>query len=384
MGSGPFPVRGLRRRVGAAALAFAILATFASVSSASIGNQLHGAKARLSALAGQIRAEEARVVTLQDRLSAVDGHIATATARANVIRGELTRTQRMIVAAKVRAVALQAQLDAMARSAFIGAPAGPSESFLEIVLGAGSPQDLMDRMAYISSVTQGQVDVADQVAQTKAKLTDTAADLGKLSAEQTALLTQLASDRRTQASAVSQQRAALASLDALRTKIETLVVRLKKELKAEQLAAIAASFQGSNNAPYGQWAGLITTTMHLPACHANLVALVAWQLSEFTQAAWNPLATTEPMTGSTTFNSAGVQNFVSIDQGLQATQLTLENGLATHGYDAIVSSLRNCGDPMATAEAINASDWCAGCAGGAYVIDNIARVEANYTLYAQL
>jgi hypothetical protein len=272
----------------------------------------------------------------------------------------------------------------MARSAFIGAPAGPSESFLEIILGAGSPQDLMDRVAYISSVTQGQIDVADQVAQTKAKLTNTATDLSKLSAEQTALLAQLASDRRTQASAVSQQRAALDSLDGLRTKIEDLVVRLKKELKAEQLAAIAASFQGNNNAPYGQWAGLFMTTMHLSSCHSNMVAMVAWQLSEFTQAAWNPLATTETMPGSTTFNYAGVQNFASIDQGLQATQLTLENGLTAHGYGAIVSSLRNCADPMTTADAINASDWCGGCAGGAYVIDNIARVEANYSLYAQL
>ena len=384
MGSGPFPVRGPRRRFGAAVLACVMLATFASDSSATIGNQLHSAKARLAALAGQIKSEEARVVTLQDRLTAVDRHIATATAKADLIRGELTRTQRLIVAAKVRAAALQTRLNAMARSAFIGAPGGPSESVLEVILGAGSTKDLMDRMAYISSVTQGQVEVAYQVAETKAKLTNTATDLGRLSAEQAALLAQLASDRRTQASAVSQQRAALASLDRMRTKIEDLVVRLKKELKAEELAAIAASFQGNNNAPYGQWAGLFVTTMHLPSCHSNMVAMVAWQLSEFTQAAWNPLATTEPMPGSSTFNYAGVQNFLSIDQGLQATQLTLDNGLATHGYGAIVSSLQSCADPMATADAINASDWCGGCAGGAYVIDNIARVEADYTLYAQL
>jgi peptidoglycan hydrolase CwlO-like protein len=361
-----------------------MLVTFASGSSATIGTQLHSAKARLAALAGQIKVDEARVVTLQDQLTAVDRHIAVATAKANLIRGELTRTQRLIVAAKARAAALQTRLNAMARSAFMRAPGGPSEGFLEVILGAGSPQDLMDRVAYISSVTQGQIDIAVQVARTKANLTNTATDLGKLSAEQTALLAQLGSDRRTQASAVSQQRAALASLDRVRTKIEDLVVRLKKELKAEQLAAIAASFQGNNNAPYGQWAGLFTTTMHLPSCHSNMVVMVAWQLSEFTQAAWNPLATTVPMPGSTTFNYAGVQNFASIDQGLQATQLTLENGLTSHGYGAIVTSLQNCADPMVTAAAVNASDWCGGCAGGAYVTDNVARVEANYSLYAAL
>jgi peptidoglycan hydrolase CwlO-like protein len=361
-----------------------MLATLATGSFAAIGTQLHSAKARLVALAGQIKTEEARVVTLQDRLAAVDRHIAAATVKANLIHGELTRTQRLIVTARDRAAALQTRLNAMARSAFISAPGGPSAGFLEVILGAGSPQDLMDRVAYISSVTQGQVDIANQVAQAKARFTNTATDLGKLSAQQTALLAQLASDRRTQASAVSEQRAALTSLDQLRTKIEDLVVRLKKELKAEQLAAIAASFQGNNNAPYGQWAGLFMTTMHLPSCHSNMVAMVAWQLSEFTQAAWNPLATTEPMPGSSTFNYAGVQNFGSIDQGLQATQLTLENGLTTHGYGAIVSSLLNCADAMTTADAINASDWCGGCAGGAYVTDNIARVEANYPLYAAL
>ena len=39
---------------------------------------------------------------------------------------------------------------------------------------------------------------------------------------------------------------------------------------------------------------------------------------------------------------------------------------------------------MSTARAINASMWCRGCAGGAYVVNDIPKVEANYDLYAQL
>jgi len=61
---------------------------------------------------------------------------------------------------------------------------------------------------------------------------------------------------------------------------------------------------------------------------------------------------------------------------LQATVLTLQQGYASHGYDAIVQNLRACADPVRTAEAINASDWCRGCSGGAYVTGVVERVIA--------
>ncbi len=111
--------------------------------------------------------------------------------------------------------------------------------------------------------------------------------------------------------------------------------------------------------------------------------MVAWQYSEFTQAEWNPLADTLAMPGSTTFNSVGVQNYASLDQGLQATRYTLVNG-PWLGYGAILSELAACADPMTTARAINASMWCRSCAGGEYVVNDVPKVEANYDLYAQL
>jgi hypothetical protein len=39
---------------------------------------------------------------------------------------------------------------------------------------------------------------------------------------------------------------------------------------------------------------------------------------------------------------------------------------------------------MTTARAINASSWCRGCAAGTYVTGNIAKVEANFKVYAAL
>jgi hypothetical protein len=79
-----------------------------------------------------------------------------------------------------------------------------------------------------------------------------------------------------------------------------------------------------------------------------------------------------------------VRNYISLGQGLDATRLTIRGGMSSHGYGRIVSSLGACGDPMATARAINASDWCRGCAGGTYVTGMVPKVEADYSTYAAL
>jgi hypothetical protein len=115
-----------------------------------------------------------------------------------------------------------------------------------------------------------------------------------------------------------------------------------------------------------------------------MVVVVAWQAAEGTQAAWNPLATTHRMPGSTSFNSVGVQNFVSLEQGLLGTEETIENGWDVYRYGAIVRSLQACAGSMDTALAINASSWCPGCVGGQYVLNVVPRVDANLETYLQL
>lgn len=68
--------------------------------------------------------------------------------------------------------------------------------------------------------------------------------------------------------------------------------------------------------------------------------LVGWTLFETNAgsgASYNLLNTTLRMPGSTNFNSAGVQNFVSFDQGIEANASTLANGF----YGTIFSALKN-------------------------------------------
>lgn len=74
-----------------------------------------------------------------------------------------------------------------------------------------------------------------------------------------------------------------------------------------------------------------------------LVAFVwAWEEEEsgandITPAAYNPLNTTQTMKGSTNFNDAGVQNFLSYADGITANMSVLKNGL----YPNILEALQN-------------------------------------------
>jgi hypothetical protein len=129
---------------------------------------------------------------------------------------------------------------------------------------------------------------------------------------------------------------------------------------------------------YPQWAALFLARIGAPVCGNNLVTVVAWQAQEGTRAAWNPLATTRGMPGSTRFNSHGVQNYASLEEGLQATLLTLRNGWSGFGYAPIVASLQQCAPPQIAANAIRASRWCSDCAGGLYLSALVPAVIADF------
>jgi hypothetical protein len=173
-------------------------------------------------------------------------------------------------------------------------------------------------------------------------------------------------------------------LNRARVRAITIVGVLQDAQRDPALASLAQAMQGQRAVRYGDWARSFLGTIGAPVCQNNLTTLVAWQAAEYTQAAWNPLATTYPMAGAGAFNGAGVRNYVSLQQGLQASALTLRTGSRSYGYDWILYRLATCADPSVSASAINASMWCHGCAGGAYVTGLVPRVEANYDLYARL
>lgn len=135
-------------------------------------------------------------------------------------------------------------------------------------------------------------------------------------------------------------------------------------------------------ATYESWARAFLSRVSAPTCAENLAIVVTWETSESTDAAFNPLATTHAMEGATDFNSVGVKNYRSLDQGLDAARDTLQGGAESYGYGAILSSLQACATAEATAVAINASAWCRGCVGGAYITGLLPIVRADYASHA--
>jgi cell wall-associated NlpC family hydrolase len=87
------------------------------------------------------------------------------------------------------------------------------------------------------------------------------------------------------------------------------------------------------------WAEALASQMGNDSPTPDMLRFInAWIRAEGTAAAYNPLATSQPMPGSSDFNSHHVQNFVSVEQGLEATVITLHSNFA--GYADIAEGIR--------------------------------------------
>lgn len=105
------------------------------------------------------------------------------------------------------------------------------------------------------------------------------------------------------------------------------------------------------NASEKAFISALLSTLSAPDNAANQNSLAAWFRHEFgswpPRAANNPMATTQPEPGATTYNPIGVKNYPDSLTGVKATAATLNNGL----YPTIIANLRAgkgiCGGGMA-------------------------------------
>lgn len=74
-----------------------------------------------------------------------------------------------------------------------------------------------------------------------------------------------------------------------------------------------------------------------PISDENLKFLYAWRQAEGKAGKYNPFNTTQGMPNATKFNSVGVRNYKSLEDGMVATIKTLKNGR----YECIVNGLKN-------------------------------------------
>lgn len=204
-------------------------------------------------------------------------------------------------------------------------------------------------------------DAATRADELVARLGGAAGDGGRASAELVA--------------AVRAQERAHARLDRIRAAASSSTVLADLDRAQDAAAVATTSFDGS--VTRGVWAGALLDRIGAPRCDDNVAALIAWQVAEGTDARWNPLATTMPHAGSTTFNSASVRDYPSLEDGLDATIATLETGAPEWGYERVLGDLRGCAPAATTLDAVNASAWCRGCAGGTYAIGQLQSVATD-------
>ncbi len=84
------------------------------------------------------------------------------------------------------------------------------------------------------------------------------------------------------------------------------------------------------------WKFRLLRALHAKGSAENRRLLAAWARAEGGSAKNNPLNTTEPWPGATSYNSAGVKNYPTGAAGIAATAATLVNGY----YPGIVADLR--------------------------------------------
>lgn len=125
----------------------------------------------------------------------------------------------------------------------------------------------------------------------------------------------------------------------------------------------AASVTGDKGTPDEFAKGLLDKLGAKPT-QANIDAIKIWAKKESggvwgaKGGAYNPLNTTLESDGSTIFNSAGVRNYQSMEQGINATYGTLTgNESESRGYDRIVNLMRSGASREQIVAAISASDW---------------------------
>jgi len=332
-------------------------------------SRLESARRRLTRLEQEIRRQQVAIQRQHRKIEAIATRLADVQAAQAATASQLLTTRRRLSAAQVRYEALRARLGRIVRTAYEVGPFAP----IEALLGSSSFTSLLQRIVYLDKVQAADEALANDVAHESARLRMTQHHLSSLSARQAKQATALLSVQAALLSGLLDQQQQLEELSTARRKAARLVRLLSLPADPGLIGA---------GTTFGHWAHLLLGHLEAPTCRDNLAVIVAWEVAEGTAAAYNPLASTHDFPGATDFNAVGVKNYPSLEAGLQATIETLRLGATTHGYGAILAGLAECAPAQTTATAINASDWCHGCAGGMYVLDILPLVEADYARFA--
>ncbi len=365
----------MRTRVTWVAGLLLLLAGLVPPASAHLAGDLEIAKRRVGELEARIIREEASVRSLQSQLRSLSVQMGREQGGLDQVRRDLATTNAKVDETKRKLQLLRDRLRTRAREVYMRGPL----DLVGVLLGSESFSDFIGRIGYATRMAHHDGELVFAARVTQVELRTQQAHQERLEQEQRSKVAATRSRQNAATNLFAKQMAVMAELAQFRAEAMHLVDEIAGRLASGEVDSLRRVAGHGMTISYGAWAQSFLTALGAPTSRGNMVAVIAWEAAEGTMASWNPLATTIAMPGNTVYNSHGVKNYASLEQGIEASIMTL--GRPGHGYDAIVASLKAGAEAMETARAINRSDWCRGCAGGTYVVGFVPAVERYYERY---
>jgi peptidoglycan hydrolase CwlO-like protein len=138
--------------------------------------QVENAQQKVKSLRNQVEAEQADLARLGQDVAAAADAFLQAQDELDQVTADLLKVQEHLAQARERYSAISARLDERAHDAYVSGPG----SSLDFLLGSGSLADFSDRLEYIDALAQTDVDLAQQVQNTKNELVEDQANLEDL------------------------------------------------------------------------------------------------------------------------------------------------------------------------------------------------------------
>lgn len=241
------PAGGVKGRLPHAARAVAILAAAFVLSAllvvptrADTASQLAAAEAKLNKLIAKIDAAMKQEQGLQSQINVLAAKMSKVQAQIEQVAAQVVDLQRQIAVTEQKMQAQQGVLDQRARIAYEGGPA----STLEFLLSSSSMGDLQDRLEIVNAAAASDEEIINQMqilqAQLDAKQNELLAQQSQLHQHQLKLQK---SENALQAK-FNQQSAIVSQLASDKAQAESIVSKLKKKQAAELAAALGGGGGG--------------------------------------------------------------------------------------------------------------------------------------------
>jgi peptidoglycan hydrolase CwlO-like protein len=231
--------RRLARRALGAVAAILLVASLAQVAGAeTTKDKLDRAQAEFDQLTKEIAAQQKVLSRLLLEAAEIAQRMDDAQARFEQITEELRNTTLQLRQAQADYQALQDELEARAREAYI---TGPGSS-IEFLLGATSLADLSARMEYVNALNEEDADLATEVQNLRNDLSAQQADQQKLQAKAAKALKAVEVEKAALDAKFAEQQTVMDDLEEKQARAEELVKDLEKQYKQELAALTGLRF----------------------------------------------------------------------------------------------------------------------------------------------